>query len=511
MHRLSIGLRCCVAVALAVTMLSLSGPRSVSASSHQDAPVISRLDAVNTTDVYSFVSEQNGVKYLSTALAVYPHEEPGVGPNIFGFETAGRYNIHVALGPDVAAGRATFTYTFQFATQYKNVDTILQSYLGVIQNVNDAGQNRIQTYTVTRTDNRTGLNTNLGGGQTLLTPPNNEGMATPLYNVGDNGDSPAKPGVDRGGALDTYTAQTVYELNGGYQVFAGQREDGFYADILSIFDLLKLRNTGFDSQGGFNVHMIALNIPVSQLGGDFQIVGVYATTEQRAITIVGNRPILGQFVQVGRQGNPLFNEGLVALRDKDRYNSSRPISDNTVFRKYAENPELARLLNALVFGAPLALETGRTDIAGIFIPDLIKTDLSTPPARLAGGGRNASTNPDDPGFSRLGIFGGFVPSDGILDVLQSRIPGAGFLGNGTQPGGWPNGRRFGDDVTDIAIIALASDLRNPVAPVIPPAPLIEALTDGTNKNDAVYNKVFPYGGTPLNGRVHDHEPETGAR
>ena len=95
------------------------------------------------------------------------------------------------------------------------------------------------------------------------------------------------------------------------------------------------------------------------------------------------------------------------------------------------------------------IETGRTDIAGIFIPDVIKVDLSTGSARLAGGGPMHPTNPDDPGFSRLSIFGG--------DVLVSQIqPG---FGNGVIPGGWPNGRRFGDDVVDIAVTALISDLR----------------------------------------------------
>jgi hypothetical protein len=82
---------------------------------------------------------------------------------------------------------------------------------------------------------------------------------------------------------------------------------------------------------------------------------------------------------------------------------------------------------------------------------------------------------------------------------------------GVQPGGWPNGRRFGDDVVDIAIIAIASDLRNPAMPQVPrtgiPAAVLPALTDGMNKNDAVYSKVLPYGGTPHNGRNYRHNPQ----
>ena len=158
-----------------------------------------------------------------------------------------------------------------------------------------------------------------------------------------------------------------------------------------------------DSQGGFNVHTMVLNIPIDEIGGDRQIVGVYATTSRRRVRILGpaNDFGLGDFVQVARQGNPLFNEGLVAIKDKDLYSRTSPEVDARLFRKYAVTPELAALINALVFGSNVAPTTNRTDIAGIFIPDLIKVDLSTGPARLAGGGAMHPTNPDDAGFSRL--------------------------------------------------------------------------------------------------------------
>ena len=159
-----------------------------------------------------------------------------------------------------------------------------------------------------------------------------------------------------------------------------------------------------------------------------------------------------------------------------------------MFRKYALTPELAALINALVFGSDVAPTTNRTDIAGIFIPDLIKVDLSTGPARLAGGGPNHPSNPDDAGFSRLEHFGG--------DTLTSSVQ-AGF-GSGTVPGGWPNGRRFGDDVLDIAVTALISDLR------VSPPNIVGPAGDNVNGNDIAYNKVFPYAATPLNGRTHTH-------
>ena len=473
-------------IALAGLLLT---PASARASSHMDAPLITLDDAANTTDVYAFVSQKFGRKYLTTALAVYPHEEPGIGPNKYNFDDDVLYEIRVATGNDVAKGRTTYSYQFRFDTNYRNRATILQSYLGVINDVGDAAQNLIQRYTVDKVDWRTGTTTRLGRG---VVPPNNQGNATPKYNRDNDGEQPARDGVATEGELDEYTAQSIAELDNGYVAFAGQRDDGFYADIQAVFDLLKLRGPGqaVDSQGGFNVHTIALNIPIEEIGGERQIVGVYATTSRRRVRILGTDQDfgLGDFVQVARQGNPLFNEGLVAIKDKDLYSRTTPDSDALLFRKYAVRPELAALINALVFGSNVAPTTNRTDIAGIFIPDLIKVDLSTGPARLAGGGAGHPANPDDAGFSRLGIFGG--------DTLTSTVqPG---FGGGVVPGGWPNGRRFGDDVVDIAVTALISDLR-----VSPPI-IVGPAGDNVDRNDIAYNKVFPYAATPLNGRTHTH-------
>jgi hypothetical protein len=464
-------------------------PNMTMASSHMDAPLITLDPAANTADVYAFRSSVGTNQYLTTAVTVYPFEEPGIGPNKYNFDDNVLYMLHVALGRDVAAGKPTITYEFEFQTRYKNQGTILQSYLGVVQNVDDAAQNLTQTYKVTRWDRRTDTRVDLGSG---VVPPNNQGIATPKYNQADNGTNRAKDGVVVAGDLDSYTAQSIGSLGRGYQAFAGQRDDGFYGDIQSIFDLLQLRNPGKDAQGGYNIHTIALNIPLGDIGGDRQMVGVYASCNRRTHTIYrdsGETKSVGKWVQVSRQGNPLFCEAFVGLEDKDLYSRSSPAKDATTFRKYAETPELARLINAIVFaGNGPALETNRTDIAGIFIPDLIKVDLSTGPCRLAGGGAAHPTNPDDAGFSRLGIFG----NDTLTSAIQD-----GF-GAGTVPGGWPNGRRFGDDVVDIGVTALISDLRGPL--VIRVADGI----DGVNGNDMAYNKVFPYAATPQNGRTHGH-------
>src|SRR5258705_6934011 len=120
------------------------------ASSHMDAPLITRDPAANTTDVYAFVQNENGTKSLVTALGVYPHEEPGIGPNKYNFDENVLYQIRVATGSDLAAGKPTFSYQFKFETKFKNDATILQSYLGVINDIGDAAQNLTQTYTVTK-------------------------------------------------------------------------------------------------------------------------------------------------------------------------------------------------------------------------------------------------------------------------------------------------------------------------------------------------------------------------
>src|SRR5256885_2116156 len=136
----------------------------VRASSHMDAPLAVLDPAANTTDVYAFVQIENGVKTLVTALGVYPHEEPGIGPNKYNFDDHVLYEIHVATGADLAAGRATLSYQFEFKTEFKTKGTVLQSYLGVITNIADAAQNLVQTYRVTKVDSRTRSSTLLGTG-----------------------------------------------------------------------------------------------------------------------------------------------------------------------------------------------------------------------------------------------------------------------------------------------------------------------------------------------------------
>src|SRR5215211_8977332 len=115
-----------VIATLLLALIPVALPTNVLASSHMDAPLITLDPAANTTDVYAFVDQDGGQKSLVLALGVYPHEEPGIGPNKYNFDDTVLYEIHVALGPDVAAGRPTLSYQFRFTTNFKNQNTILQ-------------------------------------------------------------------------------------------------------------------------------------------------------------------------------------------------------------------------------------------------------------------------------------------------------------------------------------------------------------------------------------------------
>jgi hypothetical protein len=241
-----------------LVFLNAVGVSPAHASSHMDAPLITLDHAANTTDVYAFVVVRNNQKFLDVALAVYPHQEPGVGPNKYNFDPNVLYQIFLA---DPVSGADRVAYQFQFTDTYKTQATILQSYTGVVAANGDGAQNLTQTYTVTKV---------VGSASTVLgtgtVPPNNQGIATPKYNKSEDGSQPAKDGVADANALDDYTRGAIATLTNGYRSFAGQRDDAFYGDINAIFDLLSLRsgpNNRFDSQGGYNVHAIGISSTIA--------------------------------------------------------------------------------------------------------------------------------------------------------------------------------------------------------------------------------------------------------
>jgi hypothetical protein len=180
-------------------------------------------------------------------------------------------------------------------------------------------------------------------------------------------------------------------------------------------------------------------------------------------------------VQVNRLANPIFNEVLVAMAGKDLYNRTPPTSDAALFAKYALNPEVAVLINA-VFGTSF-VTTNRADLRAVYIPDVIRVNTTTGPVRVAG----------DEGFSRLSFIGGDTVADGSGNMI---------------PSGWPNGRRFGDDVVDIALTAVASG---------PTFTTITVVGDNVSANDQVYNRTFPYAATPHAGPNNSKDSRTSAQ
>ncbi|HRI15103.1 MAG TPA: DUF4331 domain-containing protein [Verrucomicrobiota bacterium] len=462
------------------------------ASSHSDAPLIKQDPQANLTDVYAFIGTKHNdaqQRVLNVIVSVRPFSDPGDGVMYERFADDALYSIHIT---NPSTGAAVDRYDFRFSSVtggLKNQNTILSyglgSEAGPIITIGDARQNFTQTYSVSRNG------TQLASG--LLVPPPNVGRrTTPGYN--DPVTGKAISGATTEAELDSLTRQAIKDLSNGTAVWAGPREDGFYADTPGIFDLLDPRiiadkdgnpNTGglgqdgggIDGFKGYNVLSFGIQIPVNLLttgpytdvlfGTTATGVGVYASVSRPRITLrkTDGRPVdSGPWVQVNRLGNPLFNEVFVALKDKDKYNRTSPSGD-AQFSTYALNPEVAKLINLVLFGDPVGdaplPATGRTDLASIFIPDVVRVDTTTSPVRL----------PGQSGFSRLGVLG--------ADTTTGN--------GGPRSGGWPNGRRIGDDVVDIALTALTL----PIGPI--------DVGDNVNANDQLYNQVFPYLGTPHAG------------
>ena len=290
---------------------------------------------------------------------------------------------------------------------FKNQNTILQSYLGVIQNVDDAAQNLTQRYTVTRVDHR--RQSGSGSSADGVVPPNNQGNATPFYNQGDNGENPAKDGVATAGELDRYTRQIDRRPRRGYIAFAGQRDDGFYADIQAVFDLLEAsRPQARTPRAASTSTLMALEIPLSEIGGDQQVVGVYATTSRQQITYpaateASDAEQLGTVRPGGAPGQPALLRGPGRDRRQGPLQPDAPErGQRCSSRSTRENPSWRRCSTCSSSSptSPASRPAAPTSPA-IFIPDLIKVDLSTGPRAARGRRPDHPTNPDDAGFSRL--------------------------------------------------------------------------------------------------------------
>jgi hypothetical protein len=331
-------------------------------SSHREAPEISKDPVADNTDVYAFVSPDrpDTVTLISNFV---PLQDPPGGPNFFEFGDDVLYSIYIDNDGD---GRPEISYVFTFSTQLRDPNTFLYN-TGPITSLDSPNWNKRQFYSVTRVEGEdttaygTGRNRRNGLKARVLA----RGLACPPCNVGPR----STPNYASLGQA------AVHQLPGGAQVFAGQRLDGFYVDLGAVFDLADLRPfqnlhliptpaaPGVDATKTLNIHTIALQVPIAHLTanravptgptGKHAVIGVWSAASRRKVRIIDENndehAESGPWVQVSRLGNPLFNEVIVPLGEKDKWNSLHPVNDKR-FLKHVEHPELASLLPVLYPG-----------------------------------------------------------------------------------------------------------------------------------------------------------------
>ena len=455
--------RALVALGLGAALVPAS-LSSATASSHREAPLITEDPVADNTDTYAFVSPDRPDTVTLVANWI-PLEEPAGGPNFHRFGDDVLYTINVDNDGDAVED---VVYEFRFKTTTAQPGTFLYN-TGPVTSLEDPDYNVRQTYTVTEV--RHGRRRVLG--RNLITPPANIGpRSTPDYE-----EKLARP--------------AVHDLGHGKRVFAGPRDDPFFVDLGSVFDLAGLRplngahaiplppEGGVDDVSGYNAHTIAIQVPKADLVEGDPVIGVYSETYRRRVRVLRNdgRRLahLGPWVQVSRLGMPLVNEVVIPLGKKDAFNASDPEHD-AQFGRFVLDPEPARLIPVLYPGVTVP-PAPRQDIATIFLTGVpgLNQPAGVKPSEMIR--LNTSIAPTPPGSQdRLGLLAG-------------------------QNDGFPNGRRLVDDTVDIELRALAGG--TPFTPEFNRAPN-NALTDGVDGNDQPFLDRFPYVGTPHQGYAHQH-------
>ncbi|WP_035799291.1 DUF4331 domain-containing protein [Kitasatospora mediocidica] len=451
-------------------------------SSHREAPEISKDPVADSTDVYAFVSPD--ACDTVTLIANYiPLQGPAGGPNFYEFGEDVLYAIHIDNDGD---GRADVSYELRFRVEVRNPDSFLYN-TGPITSLDSPNWNRRQSYSITRVE-ASGRRSELA--KDLACPPCNIGpLSTPDYTSLANA--------------------AVHQLDGGRTVFAGQRAEGFYVDLGSIFDLGTLRPfqqlhvmpaftnpaPGVNTTKALNVHSIALQVPITDLVKDHRrptdvmdphaTIGVWTTASRHQARIInpeGKDIESGPFVQVSRLGNPLFNEVIVPMGKKDLWNAQPP-SDDKNFAQYVAQPELAKLLPVLypgVFPNLAAYTKDRADLLAILLTGI--------PTGVVPGFQNF-TGTTEADMLRLNVAVPPSTSPNILGLVAG------------DAAGFPNGRRVFDDVVTIELRAIAGLVLNLVDPSFTPDGAASAITDGLTPADLKnpYLNAFPYLGVPYDG------------
>ncbi len=440
------------------------------ASSHREAPSIAGSPRVDGTDFYMFRSYEGvaadgsgGRSDYVTILANYqPLQAPYGGPNYFQLDPNALYEIHIDNNGDA---KEDITFQFRFKNALKSIPLAIGSasvpipliQAGAVSNLNDANLNVNETYTVgiVRGERR----------KSLATPiTKTSGSATfekPVDYIGTK--TIADYATYAGKHIHTMTIPGCPTGKDQGRVFVGQRQEGFAVNLGTVFDLVNApasvlldpANKDAAGMGGkhiiqkANVTTIALEVHKDCLasGGD-TVIGGWTTASLRQARLLNGAPPSGNdkaekaggaWTQVSRLGNPLVNELVIGLPDKDKFNASQP-KDDAQFLTYVSNPTLPALLS-VVLGADVAPKNlPRTDLLTTFLTGIT--------------GVNKPTTPTPSEMLRLNIAVAAVPA-----ANQNRLGVAGnALAGGTDNAGFPNGRRPKDDVTDIALVAMVGGL-----------------------------------------------------
>jgi hypothetical protein len=439
-------------------------------SSHREAPSISQDPVADNADTYAFVSPDD--PSTVTIITNYvPLEGPPGGPNFFEFGDDVLYSIYVDNDGDA---KPEIEYQFRFRTTYQNPDTFLYNTGQIISVVRSSGRDS--------DDPREGKVI----AKNLACPPCNVGpRSIPDY--------------------ESLAAEAVHQLPSGETVFAGQRNDGFFVDLGAVFDLADLRPfqnlhviptgaaPGVDPLKDLNIHTIAIKVPIRMLTRDGStptdvlsgksVLGIWGGASRRKVQVRDGDTVRGSgpWVQVSRLGNPLFNEVIVPIGDKDRWNAVDPINDKG-FEKYVNQPELAKLLPGLypgVFPNLASYTKDRADLHAILLTGI--------PSGVV------------PGFQN---FTGPIPSDMLrLNVaVPPTVSNPNPIGLvAGDPAGFPNGRRVFDDVVSIELKAVAGATIPLVDPTYTPDGAAGLVTDGVGPGPDRYQDTFPYLGTPHDG------------
>src|SRR5215471_5931982 len=450
-------------------------------SSHREAPAISQDPVADNADTYAFVSPDD--PSTVTIITNYvPLEGPPGGPNFFEFGDDVLYSIYVDNDGDALP---EIEFQFRFKTTLQNPETFLYN-TGPIGSLTDPSWNKRQLYSVSVVR---------GGGDDVDGQILGTNLACPPCNIGPR----STPNYE------SLAAAAVHSLPGGISVFAGQRNDGFFVDLGAIFDLGDIRElnmahlipmaaaTSVDPLKTLNIHTIAIKIPIRMLTRNgskptdvlspTSVLGIWGGASRRKVQVRDGYGVRqsGPWVQVSRLGNPLFNEVIVPVGDKDRWNAVDPI-DDVGFEKYVNQPELAKLLPVLYPGAfpnLAAYSKNRADLHAILLTGI--------PGGIVPGFQNF-TGPKPADMLRLNV---------AIPPTTSNPNALGVVGGDLA--GYPNGRRVFDDVVSIELKAVAGATIPLVDPSYTPDGAVGAVSSYLTPGADRYQASFPYLGSPHDG------------